>query len=200
MGVAIKHKDRKIRWGRSGGRCALCRRPLVEAATATDSESVVGDEAHIAARSPGGPRFGQCAPDEVDSHANLILLCKVDHKKVDDQPGHYTSPVLQALKAAHENWVIGEKRGPDLLRKAKELGLFPLSPLRSGDDVWNVIDGASRYLFDDLGFTVLDGRRRGILRLGEGPGLTITDAVLIVLPPGDLRADTLRWAVPGDEV
>lgn len=103
--VGISDKDRKILWGRSGNRCALCRRVLVAERTSADGEAVVGDEAHIAARAPGGPRYGECSPDVVDSYENLILLCRVDHKRVDDQPRYYTTARLRQAKAEHEKWV-----------------------------------------------------------------------------------------------
>jgi tetratricopeptide (TPR) repeat protein len=105
MLVSISDKDRKILWGRSGNRCALCRRILVAERTSADNDAVVGDEAHIAARSPGGPRYGECPPDLVDGYENLILLCKVDHKKVDDQSQHFTAARLRQVKAEHEAWV-----------------------------------------------------------------------------------------------
>jgi tetratricopeptide (TPR) repeat protein len=103
--VSISDKDRKILWGRSGNRCALCNRILVAERTPTDDVAIVGDEAHIAARSPGGPRHGECSPAYVDRYENLILLCRVDHKKVDDQPRHYTTERLRQVKAKHEAWV-----------------------------------------------------------------------------------------------
>ena len=110
--VGISDKDRKILWGRSGNRCALCRRILVAERTPTDDDVVVGDEAHIAARSPGGPRSGECPPDAVDGNENLILLCKVDHKKVDDQVQHFTAARLRQVKAEHEAWVEHTLRAP----------------------------------------------------------------------------------------
>ncbi|RSM43148.1 hypothetical protein DMA12_19555 [Amycolatopsis balhimycina DSM 5908] len=66
---------------------------------------MVGDEAHIAARSPGGPRHNRGPAVALDSYDNLILLCKVDDKKVDDQPGHYTVTRLKKIKHDHEAWV-----------------------------------------------------------------------------------------------
>jgi hypothetical protein len=103
--VSISGKDRKILWGRSGNRCALCRRILVAERTSADDDAVIGDEAHIAAQSPGGPRYGECAPSAVDSYENLILLCKSDHKKVDDQSQYFTAARLRQAKAEHEAWV-----------------------------------------------------------------------------------------------
>ena len=43
--------------------------------------------------------------DEIDDYENLILLCKVHHKMVDDQPNTYTVGVLKNLKKKHEKWV-----------------------------------------------------------------------------------------------
>jgi hypothetical protein len=103
--VSISDRDRKILWGRSGNRCALCRRILVAERTSGDDDAVVGDEAHIAAQSPGGPRYGECAPSAVNSYENLILLCKVDHKMVDDQKQHFTSARLLQTRKEHEAWV-----------------------------------------------------------------------------------------------
>jgi hypothetical protein len=70
-----------------------------------DCESVVGDEAHIAADSPLGPRYGEGDPAKVDAYENRILLCKVDHQMVDDQWHQYTSERLLRIKAEHEPWV-----------------------------------------------------------------------------------------------
>jgi hypothetical protein len=120
--VSISDKDRKILWARSGNRCALCRRVLVAERTAADEEAIIGDEAHIAARSPGGPRYGECPSDKVDRYDNLILLCRVDHKKVDDQPRHYTTARLRQSKAEHEAWVehaLGKTPAPTWFRQDK---------------------------------------------------------------------------------
>jgi hypothetical protein len=40
-----------------------------------------------------------------DTYSNLILLCNVDHKVVDDQPETHTVQHLTNLKASHEKWV-----------------------------------------------------------------------------------------------
>lgn len=106
--MAISVKTRVILWGRAGGRCSFagCGRELVEDATATDDESLVGDIAHIVAQSPDGPRGN--APlslEQRDKHANLILLCKKHHKIIDDQENTYTVESLQLMKAAHEQRV-----------------------------------------------------------------------------------------------
>jgi hypothetical protein len=72
-------------------------------ATASDDASVVGDECHIVSPKEQGPRFeGPFPKDQVDEPANLILLCRVHHKMVDDQCETYTVEVLRLLKANHE--------------------------------------------------------------------------------------------------
>lgn len=81
-------------------------------ATATDRESVVGDEAHIVAQSGGGPRAGLIPVAELDKYENLILLCKVHHKQVDDQPLYFSVEHLRALKTKHEQWAARKFETP----------------------------------------------------------------------------------------
>jgi len=73
--------------------------------TGIDPASVVGDECHIASQGSQGPRAGSSDLEMVDEYENLLLLCKVDHKRVDDQPNFYTPVKLRAIKEAHEAWV-----------------------------------------------------------------------------------------------
>ena len=111
--MAITLKTRKILWGRAANRCAFkdCRRELVIDATETDDESLIGEECHIVAQSPDGPRgVSPLTPEQRDKYDNLVLLCTIHHKVVDDQPGEYTVEHLQQIKKDHESWV-GEKLG-----------------------------------------------------------------------------------------
>ena len=104
--MAISDYTRKVLWARSGNGCAVCKQALVAAATDTDREAVVGDECHIVSGSPGGPRYDAAFPaEEVDAYENLILLCKVHHKQVDDQPVEFDAARLRALRRRHEEWV-----------------------------------------------------------------------------------------------
>lgn len=123
-------------------------------ATETDAEAVVGDECHIVARTPGGPRFGAIPADAVDDYANLILLCKVDHKRVDDQPNFFTAERLQAIKTAHESWVHTSlsAQAPQAfnyrIRKGREEQRFRLVLLSSGSELVNLVTGSYGYDFD----------------------------------------------------
>lgn len=106
MGISLKTK--KMLWGRSANRCAFpdCRMELVIDESETDDSSIVGDEAHIVAQSPDGPR-GQSdlTEDQRDSYNNLILLCKVHHKLIDDLPEVYTVEKLHEMKNEHLQWL-----------------------------------------------------------------------------------------------
>lgn len=106
--MGIKLKTRKKLWGRAANRCAFpnCKRELVMDATETDDESIVGDECHIIARSSSGPRGDSTLKkDQRNNYNNLILLCKVHHKLIDDQENKYTVSKLKKMKVNHEKWV-----------------------------------------------------------------------------------------------
>jgi len=111
--VSISDRDRKILWARAHNACAFCRRSLVEDATDADADSVVGDEAHIVAQSGKGPRAGLIPTSQIDLYENLILLCKVHHKLIDDQPATYTVEHLREMKRGHEMWAEARIRRAD---------------------------------------------------------------------------------------
>lgn len=84
---------------------AGCRRELVEEATATDREVVLGEIAHIIPDSDNGPRADPTYPRLLrNEYANLILLCGVHHPIVDGQTSTYTAQNLRDMKDAHEKW------------------------------------------------------------------------------------------------
>ncbi|MEQ8624633.1 MAG: hypothetical protein RJQ00_07265 [Vicingaceae bacterium] len=106
--MPISLKTHKILWGKSGNRCAFpeCRIELVVDESLTDDPSIIGQEAHIVARSPDGPRGdNEMNNGERDKYSNLILLCGNHHKIIDDQQEEYTIKKLQKFKSKHEEWV-----------------------------------------------------------------------------------------------
>ena len=103
--MPITVRDRKLLWARAGGTCALCKSHLTADAKSGDRDIVLGEEAHIVSEEPNGPRFRPMPRKEVDTYANLLLLCPSDHKIVDEQVTHYTEQRLQTLKREHEQWV-----------------------------------------------------------------------------------------------
>jgi hypothetical protein len=144
--MSITDRTRKILWGRSGNLCAYCRRVLVENCTALSDESVVGDECHMIGEKPGAARgqFG-VGRDDLDGYDNLVLLCKVHHKLVDDQPETFTVEKLRTMKAAHETWVrerLARQSG------GKQPHFALLFRIRTGKELSNVIGDAYAFLFD----------------------------------------------------
>jgi hypothetical protein len=106
--MAVTLKTQKMLWGRAAARCAMpeCRRHLVEDVSETDDPTLVGENCHIVAESDGGPRSDPTVPfAERNRYANLILLCRVDHKIIDDNEAIWTVEKLKKLKSSHETWV-----------------------------------------------------------------------------------------------
>lgn len=104
--MSIPDRDRKILWARSGNRCAICRIILINERNQKDKDSVIGDECHIKGQKKGASRyFPDKEENTIDSYENLILLCKVHHKVIDDQINTYTEEYLLEIKSAHEKWV-----------------------------------------------------------------------------------------------
>lgn len=150
--MSITAHDRKLLWGRSGNRCAVCRRLLVVERTATDRESIVGDECHIISSRPEGPRSEYVGSGDVDGYDNLILLCRVDHKRVDDQPKTYPPHVLRSMKLAHEKWVdlALTLRPPESQEfpGGPEGGTIRLARIREGGSLLATVAGCQGYDLD----------------------------------------------------
>jgi hypothetical protein len=103
--MPLTTRDRKLLWARAGGVCTLCKSRLTEDAKGGDRDVVLGEEAHIVSEEPNGPRYRPMPKEEVDTYANLLLLCPVDHKIIDKQVTYYTEQRLLDLKREHEQWV-----------------------------------------------------------------------------------------------
>ncbi len=86
----------------SGNLCAFpkCQSSLVDSL----SGSIVGEICHIRGKMPGAPRYDATQSNE-QRHGfdNLILLCNVHHKIVDDDYIAYTVERLLQLKQQHES-------------------------------------------------------------------------------------------------
>jgi hypothetical protein len=63
-------------------------------------------EAHIVAREEEGPRgISPLTPEQRDQYDNLILMCSIHHKVIDDHPDTFPVTLLNDTKRNHENWV-----------------------------------------------------------------------------------------------
>jgi HNH endonuclease len=188
--MTISDKARRIVWIQSGGRCSICRRQVLTPATETDDPSIFGEEAHIVARSPGGPRAGECDKTKIDSHENLILLCSEHHKQVDDQSNHFTVEQLRQIKQTHIEWVasLGENER-QMFAQAELVTAWPTVVRSDPADptschTWGAqVHNASELPIYQVhvGFTPID---RGAAR---------SVVIVEVLPPGD-------WLVSGRKI
>lgn len=105
MGITIT--VRKKLWGKSGGRCSICKAMLFERTkdlTATDI--ILGEEAHICGDQPGSARYDSAMSEiQRDAEDNLILLCPTDHTKIDKNETEYVVEKLRGIKKDHEQSV-----------------------------------------------------------------------------------------------
>lgn len=146
--MPISDKTRKILWGRSGNRCAICKHELIIDATHTDDESIIGDECHIISRQLQGPRHDPAFLEgKLDAYENLILLCRIHHKMIDDQGETYTADILQQMKSSHETWVSQKLSDPPQpkpirLRRIKQNIPALLIRLRTGLEVLTIVENS----------------------------------------------------------
>lgn len=90
----------------------MCRIELVLDESETDAPSLVGDICHIRGEKPGAARHDtELPPDRLHSYSNLIVLCKVHHKQIDDQPKAFTAARVEEIKNQHEEWVRTQLAG-----------------------------------------------------------------------------------------
>ncbi len=106
--MSVTLKTLKMLWGRAAGRCSFpdCRLDLVHDDSQTDDSSLVGENCHIVAESNRGPRADASMPESKRNlYQNLILMCRVHHKVIDDTTSVYSVNRLHEIKRQHENWV-----------------------------------------------------------------------------------------------
>ncbi|MFD1903048.1 hypothetical protein ACFSQ7_01220 [Paenibacillus rhizoplanae] len=61
--------------------------------------------------------------DVIDTYDNFILLCRIHHKMIDDQPETFTEDIIKQIKVNHELWVSKsldqQEDKPPRIKKAK---------------------------------------------------------------------------------
>jgi hypothetical protein len=103
----ISNVNRYILWGKAAGRCQFrgCNRPLFQDAL-TKGQFNQAYIAHIVADVTGGPRGHPTRSDLLKNDlTNLMLLCDVHHRMVDNDENTYTEPLLLQMKREHEDRV-----------------------------------------------------------------------------------------------
>ena len=137
----------------------MCRRELIMDGTPVDDESIVGDECHIVSEASGGPRHDpEFHPEKLNDHANLLLLCKNDHKLIDDQQSEYTASRLAKIKTDHEQWVSEQldasrsRTQPSRVRRVAESTPAFLRRIRSGKELLDIVTNACAFAphYDEL--------------------------------------------------
>jgi hypothetical protein len=152
--VSISDKNRKILWGKSGNKCAMCKHTLVFESTQNDNESVVGEECHIISGANKGPRSDSDFPREkINDVTNLILLCRIHHKKIDDQVETYPPESLRTIKDDHEKWVEDKLKDQPAtpkvqIKRVKEEIPDKLPVINSGKEMFNLAAGACAFYND----------------------------------------------------
>ncbi|NBD95198.1 MAG: hypothetical protein GVY11_01820 [Gammaproteobacteria bacterium] len=120
--MAISAKTRKLLWVRSGNECAFpgCSQ-LLTISDGNPDNVVLGEEAHIVAKVPGGPRGDAEVPGGyVDGVANLVLLYPTHHRLVDEQPNLYSVQAIREIKEAHERRVRQRAESEAVVRSLGE--------------------------------------------------------------------------------
>lgn len=146
--MSIKVKTRKILWSKSGNRCAICKRQLVQRLPKQKSDFIVGEECHIVSSKSDGPRGKYKILSDCDNYDNLILLCANDHKLIDEFPETFTVEIIENLKTNHENWIEAaiEKDLEEYLKTTNNIEL--LEEIKVTSDIDNIVQGSHFYFYD----------------------------------------------------
>jgi hypothetical protein len=121
----VRAEEKLKVWVRSGGRCIICNRYLLEGELSA-REVTFGELAHIVGYSTaeGSPRGDDPLPrSERDKAENLVLVCDDEHDEIDKAKVRDLFPVdlLRSMKAAHESRIrhvtgLGPDRGTAVVR------------------------------------------------------------------------------------
>lgn len=112
--MAVSEKTKITVWGSAAGLCSFpdCRTPCIDSSGLVPIS--IGEVCHIVAQSFGGPRGNSpLSLEERDQFSNLILLCPIHHRIIDENTTQFTIPILQSIKSDHESWVRQTHSGFD---------------------------------------------------------------------------------------
>ncbi len=106
--MSISPRTRKLLWGNAASRCSYPDCAAIEGAPddSQSGETVKLEECHIVARKPTAARGNaNLTAAERDQYPNLILLCPIHHKIIDEQSDTFTTQELHSMKESHEQRV-----------------------------------------------------------------------------------------------
>ncbi|NKY54520.1 ABC-three component system protein [Nocardia vermiculata] len=139
----VPFAQEKVVISRSGNMCAYpsCGLELtIDSQDVDDQPKATGKVAHIAAASPGGPRYdASMSTAQRGSAENLIYLCSPHHDAIDFQLSHHTTQFLLDAKNSHEEAVeravrsaLGEVTYQELEVVCAVISAAPASPQELG--------------------------------------------------------------------
>jgi len=143
--MSIKNKCRKELWGKSGNKCAICKKELFPE---REKKLNIGEECHIISSKAQGPRYKPDL-DDYDDYDNLILLCRNHHREIDELSETYTEEILRYIKTLHENWVNSSLNDAiSLSKKQKPKFLYRIT---SGKELLSILSNChgSRIDYDE---------------------------------------------------
>ena len=126
---------------------------MVKEESAFDPAAIIGDECHIISKKSNGPRSSQNNNSNFDIYDNLILLCKIHHKQIDDQPIHFTIDYLKTIKEEHEKWIrdtLNEGYNKNINgfhSKFNGISLLPI--IKTGKELINIFQNTDAFEFDN---------------------------------------------------
>ena len=103
--MGISPQDRRYILAKSAGRCNKCK-TNVFIENEFGERARLADDAHIYAESDFGPRANLgLSTRERNDPSNLILLCKLCHSEIDQQPLKYHHELVRSIRDSHYAWV-----------------------------------------------------------------------------------------------
>jgi len=101
----IKASQIKLLWGKSQGKCAICKVNLIKFSQ-EGKDFQVGVMAHIEGENLSSARYNENMTDaERGVYDNLILVCPTHHAEIDKDLCQYSVEKLRQIKKNHEKWV-----------------------------------------------------------------------------------------------
>ncbi|MGH2880909.1 MAG: hypothetical protein ACRDK4_15035 [Solirubrobacteraceae bacterium] len=148
--MPISAHTRKVLWGLASNACARCGVALVRTPIAAgDPHAVIGQECHITAQAPGGPRGQLGSRDDLDGYDNLILLCANCHVAADAQPDNFPPEILRQIKRDHERRVAvrGTPTTPEFTVRGRDKAVR-LELIESGDRLLSICAHAFSWAYE----------------------------------------------------
>ncbi len=109
-------------WVKSAGRCEFkgCNKPVWYNGL-TLSDGNFSEVAHIIPVSSDGPRGSEESEKLQIEYSNLMLLCPVCHKQIDDNPKKYPAELLRRWKEEHEERIAIQTAYPEDIHRSTVL-------------------------------------------------------------------------------